>query len=126
MVQKFSDLGVSEEFASLLPRVARSDRPVYVLWVFNPDTDTALIEDPSGKPRAEQRYHEELAKQVPHPDRVHGYAYSIRDGWRITDWEHRPLDDAHIKRVVRRTLDREQVKPLVGGREARLVLTSKT
>src|SRR3954471_18860471 len=99
-------LGIPEEFAELLPRVAKAGGPLYHLWVYDPSNDTVLIETPEKKPRSEQRYHEELSEDVPHPSWIHGYAYQIRNGWRITDWEHHPLGDVHVKRVVRRTLDR--------------------
>lgn len=118
--------GVPEEFSDLLPKVAHVEGPEYHLWVYNPQDDSVLIETPADKPRIEQRYHAELAEDVPHPNRVHGYAYPLRDGWRITDWEHHPVEDPHIKTVVRRTLDQEKISRPKGGREARLVLRSKS
>jgi hypothetical protein len=117
--------GVSEDFADLLPKVASLNGPLYHLWVFDPEKDRVIIETPEEKPRSEHRYHVDLAEDVPHPERVHGYAYPIKGGWRITDWEHRPIEDPHIKQVVKRTLDREKIGHPKGGREARLVLRSR-
>ena len=118
-------MSIPDDFAELLPKVAHTDGPLYHLWVFDPHKDRVIIETPEEKPRSEHRYHVELAEDVPHPGRVHGYAYPIRGGWRITDWEHRPVEDPHIKTLVRRTLDREKHPKAKGGREARLVLHSQ-
>ena len=116
---------IPSEFASLLPKVARLNGPLYHLWVFNPEDGSVLIETPHEKPRSEHRYHVELGKDVQHPDRVHGYAYAIRGGWRITDWEHRPVEDPFIRHAVARKLDGEAVKRHKPSREAQLVLRSK-
>lgn len=116
---------IPEEFSRLLPKVAGLNGPMYHLWVFNPEDGSVLIETPEDKKRVEQRYHAELAEDVPHPDRVHGYAYVIRGGWRITDWEHRPIEDPYIRNTVARALDGKEQKRHKPSREAQLVLRSK-
>lgn len=97
---------IAQDFASLLPKQARTpDRgPIYYLWVFDPHTAKVHLEHNEGRHHADHVDHRDLAKRVPHPDRVHGYAYRIKNGWRITTWEHRPVDDAHILESVRKAL----------------------
>lgn len=103
---------VPEDFRSLFPKVAGEPdlRPLYYLWVFDPVEDKVYVEHNEGRHRADHIDHGKLAERVPHPDRIHGYAYQIKDGWRITDWEHRPVDDPHVKELVRRAL-RSESKP---------------
>jgi hypothetical protein len=98
-------LELPEDFRELLPRVARLNAPLYYLYVFDPQTGTVTIENTEGKPRAEHKYHAELAEEIPHPGRIHGYVYPIQGGYRITDWEHRPLTDPFVKRRVIQTLE---------------------
>lgn len=100
----------SSDFLSLLPqhRVARETGPIYYLWVFDPQSDTIRIEHNEGRHPADRITHEDLARDVPHPERVHGYAYRIGGGWRITTWEHRAVEDPHVKTLVRDALNGER------------------
>ena len=41
------------------------------------------------------------------PNLVHGYAYRIINGWRLTDWEHRPVDDPYTTSQVLRKLNQK-------------------
>lgn len=82
--------------------------PLYWLWVFDPQSGKVIVEHNHGKHRAEHIDHSHLAERVPHPDRTHGYAYKIQGGYRITDWEHRPLTDPFIHRAVRDALNDEE------------------
>jgi hypothetical protein len=74
-------MSIPDDFKALFPKLATEPdtSPIYYLWVFDPE-------------------------KVPHPERIHGYAYRINDGWRITDWEHRPVGDPHVKELVRKEL----------------------
>ena len=103
-------LGLPEDFYDLLPKPQRLNGPIYYLWLFDPQTGHVTVENTDGVPRANQRYHVDLAEDVPHPERVQGYAYPIRGGYRVTDWEHRPVDDPYIVNQVVRTLDHENYK----------------
>jgi hypothetical protein len=88
-------------------KVAESDQglPVYYLWVFDPDTGEVIVEHNEGVDPIEVHDHGDLARLVANPNRVHGYAYRIRGGWRITDWEHKPLGDPFILKRVVKSLD---------------------
>lgn len=81
---------------------------MYYLWVFDPENDRVVLEHNYGKHRAEHVDHAELGRRVTHPDRVHGYAYKIVGGWRITTYEHGPVDDPHVKQKVKDALDGTQ------------------
>ena len=97
---------IPEDFDKLLPKLAAEPEsgPIYYLWVWDPHEDKVHLEHNEGRHRADHIDHSHLAERVPHPDRVHGFAYKIRDGWRITDWEHRPVKDPHVLREVERSL----------------------
>jgi muramidase (phage lysozyme) len=98
-----------EDFLSVLPtpKTAAHDKPLYYLWVHDPQEDKVHVEHNHKKHRADHITHAELADRIPHPERTHGYAYRILGGWRITDWEHHPVDDPHITRLVREALRSE-------------------
>lgn len=75
------------------------------LWVFDPQEDLVHLEHNENRHPADHITHKHLAEKVVHPDRVHGYAYKIPGGWRITDWDHRPVEDRHVRKLVHRALD---------------------
>ncbi len=80
--------------------ITKPDEPLYYAWVFNPDSGEATISDDHKRERRHKKHHIELADKVGHhPGRVHGYAYRIRFGWRITDTNHHPVD-SFVKRAV--------------------------
>lgn len=89
---------------SIGPKESRNE-PDDFLWVFDPQSDIVHLEHNSNRHPADHKTHKDLAEEVIHPDRVHGYAYRIPGGWRITDWDHRPVEDPHIRRLVHRALD---------------------
>ena len=100
---------IPEDFRNLLPKLAAEPDPgpVYYLWVFDPHNDRVILAHNRDKKPADHADHVELAKQVPHPERVHGYAYRIRGGWRVTTWAHVSVDDPHVLEVVRKKLNEE-------------------
>jgi hypothetical protein len=57
-----------------------------------------------GKHPAEHVTHGQLRKVHHHPETIHGYAYKIHGGWRITDDEHRPVNDPHVVEKVIKAL----------------------
>lgn len=101
-----------DDFVSLLPKLSGEPdlSPIYYLWVFDPVEDKVHVEHNEGRHRADHRDHSHLAERVPHPDRIHGFAYHIKNGWRITDWEHRPVEDPHVVELVRKEL-RGEARP---------------
>lgn len=101
------------DFLSALPKlsVASEDGPVYYLWVYDPDSDDVILEHNEDKHHADHVDHADLGRRVPHPERVHGYAYRIKGGWRITTEDHKPIKDPHVIYEVVRKLKREKHEP---------------
>ncbi len=82
-------------------------KPLYYRWTFRPSTATVDIDHNHDTSRAERKYHLEKAAENPEPDLVHGYAYRIKGGWRITSWDHKEVDK-FIKRQVMLTIERKE------------------
>jgi hypothetical protein len=103
---------IPEDFIELLPKTAAEpeDGPIYFLWVFDPHNDKVIIEHNEGRHPANHVDHRDLAEKVPHPERIHGYAYRIKSGWRITDYEHKPVDDSHVFHLVHQGLNKLKLK----------------
>lgn len=79
----------------------RTAAPLYYRWAFDPFTGQVnLGHNEDGLP-SEIEYHQDLA---PGPKSVHGYAYPIGGGWRLTDWEHKPVADPYVFASVMRSL----------------------
>jgi hypothetical protein len=56
----------------------RDDRPVYVLWKFDPSDGTIYITDNEDRHPAEHVTHQSWANHLTHPHHIRGYAYSIK------------------------------------------------
>lgn len=84
----------------LFAKHGRTTPPLYYRWVFSPDTGEVEIGHNDENHPAKVRYHKELAGQLNRPNLVHGYAYRLLGGWRLTDWEHRPVDDPFVSAQV--------------------------
>ena len=101
---------VATDFKKLLPprlAVEADTRPPYYLWVFDPtDGRVRLIHNGDRHP-ANALTHATMARDVVHPERTQGYAFPIKGGWRLTNDEHRKLEDPFIVRVVLAALNRE-------------------
>jgi hypothetical protein len=96
---------VAPDFKALLPKTGLDyDGPVYHFWVFHPEDDSVSIHHNRGKHPAEHVTHGQLRKVHHHPETIHGYAYKIHGGWRITDDEHRPVNDPHVVEKVIKAL----------------------
>lgn len=107
-----------KEFIDLLPKQAviePQEGPTYWLFVFDPHTGDVIVEDNDNRPRYQAITHGDLAERIPHPGRIHGYVYRIRGGYRVTDWEHRPITDPYI---VRQVIDK------LNGKDVRVAHTS--
>jgi hypothetical protein len=88
-----------EAFESRLAKGA-----LYYVWVFDPQSGEVELIDPEADPLGIPS-HDELAQKYPHPERVHGYAYRIPGGaWRITDWEHKQIEDPYVSKTLLATL----------------------
>lgn len=98
---------IAPDFKELLPKQAspkeEDDRPIYHLFVFDPESGKVKLDDNENASYADQVTHKDLAQDVHHPDKVQGYAYSIEGGWRITNDEHNEIKDPFIiKRVLQK------------------------
>lgn len=87
-----------------LTKLAAETGPTYWLWVFDPQEDKIILEHNEDRHPARHITHRDLAEHVSHPDRIHGYAYRIHGGWRITEDDHGPVDDPHVKHLVSQAL----------------------
>lgn len=99
---------VAPDFKALLPPTGIDyDGPIYHLWVFHPEDDTVSVHSHKGVHPADHVTHSQLRQVHHHPETIHGYAYRIRGGWRITDDEHHPVDDPHVVEKVIKALRSE-------------------
>jgi hypothetical protein len=78
--------------------------PTYYRWVFKPEDASVELSHNGEDHPAWVRYHTDLKDGDSH----HGYAYRIGGGWRLTDWEHKPLDDPYVVSSVLRKLRSEE------------------
>lgn len=106
-------MSLPEDFSRLLPKLAaeREEGPLYFLWVFNPDNDEVTVEHNEGRHPATHVDHGHLAERISSPERIHGFAYKIRGGWRVMTWEHQPVDDPHILKQVKLALAGHRAAP---------------
>lgn len=84
------------------------DGPIYWLWVFDPQTGKVVTHHNEGLHRAHTKTHKDLAPEVIHPERLNGYAYKIKGGYRITTDDHREVKDPFISQSVLAKLKKEQ------------------
>lgn len=108
---------IADDFRSLLPphlaAEDEDDRPVYVLWTFDPDTAEVYMDHNEDKHPAHHVTHTTLAPHVHHPEAVHGFAYSIEGGWRITNDEHSEVKDPYVvRKVVQKLREKYPEEPL--------------
>lgn len=83
-----------------------SSGPLYYRWVFTP-SGVELSHNDDDHP-AHLQYHQDLGSQVNEQSMVHGYAYRIKNGWRLTDWEHQPVEDPYIHKSVVDAINNEE------------------
>lgn len=88
----------------------KPDEPLYYSWVFDPVEGVAHISDDHKRERRHKQHHRELDEKVGHhPDRVNGYAYRIRFGWRVTDINHHPID-GFVRKAVSKAIREKESK----------------
>lgn len=79
-------------------------KPFYYLWLYDPHTDQVILEHNEDRKPAYWVTHREMIHKFPSHDTILGYAYDIKGGWRITDWDHKKIDDPHILKEIREVL----------------------
>lgn len=90
--------------------ITKPGQPLYYSWVFDPVEGVAHISDDHKRERRHKKHHEELSEKVGHhPDRVHGYAYRIRFGWRVTDTDHHVVD-GFVRKAVAKAIREKEAK----------------
>lgn len=89
-------------------RVGRTaaSKPIYYRWVFTP-SGVELSHNDDEHP-ANLQYHQDLGSEVNEQNMVHGYAYRIHNGWRLTDWEHKPIEDPYVQKSVVDAINNEE------------------
>lgn len=80
--------------------------PLYWRFCFKPSDGSVLLSHNQETHPTEVKTHGSLALEANEPGLVHGYAYRIHGGWRLHDYEHRPLTDPFIKAQVAKALAR--------------------
>lgn len=100
----------TEDFLELLHPKDKDTRPFQYLWVFDPATNKAHIEPGSNNNVAEFPIHQDMAEDISHPDRQHGYAVRIKNGWRIFDEEMEEVDP-FVKKCVHEALEGKHPHP---------------
>jgi len=76
------------------------NEPLYQLWVYNPMDGKVTIEHNEGVHKAYHKTHDDIRPDIMHPGRINGYAYRIKNGYRITDEDDKPVDDPYILKAV--------------------------
>lgn len=86
--------------------------PLYYRFVYNPsDASVELSHNWEDHP-AHVRYHHDLASENEGDNLYHGYAYRIGNGWRLTDWDHKPVQDKFVQaQVIRAIRSQEGHRP---------------
>ena len=98
---------IAPDLAELLPKHDKDDRPFYYLWTFDPTDSKVYVGHNENRHPADALSYEDLAPHVTHPDRVHGFAYAIKGGWRIVDENDNKIPDPYIERRVLAALNKE-------------------
>lgn len=86
-------------------------KPLYYRWTYDPDAQDVELVHNDEKRRSEAEYHLEVGQRHG-PHHQHGYAYRIKGGWRITDWEHKPEKDPNVKQRVIEAIRNREGTPL--------------
>lgn len=89
------------------PNLSSQTRPMYYRWVYSPTKGVTLGSNGDDHP-ALVPYHQGLGGVVDGQDLMHGYAYRIGNGWRLTDYEHKAVEDPFVvNQVVSALNDKE-------------------
>lgn len=113
-----SEMKISKDFADLLPSRQATfgdpyTGPIYMLWVYDPMTGHVTIEDNEDKHPAQKHTHTDMCPEVIHPSRINGYAYKIVGGYRLTDDDHKTIEDPYVTKAVLKALKKKySIKPL--------------
>lgn len=89
---------------------------IYYRWVYSPTTgDVTISHNHEGHP-TDIHFHSDMAEDRPESDLLYGYAYRLDNGWKVTDHDHREVDDPNIVyQVVRQIVMYEKETELHAG-----------
>lgn len=73
--------------------------PTYYRFAYSPTTDEVVLGHNLEARHIDIPLHGDMAAHMP-PPIVMGYAYRIKNGWRIVNAEHKALDDPHVRELV--------------------------
>lgn len=90
------------------------------LWAFSPQFRLVHLYNEADHHPADVPTHQSIANDLGETGITHGYAYEIPGGWRVLDFEHKPVGDPYVCRQVVEALRKEQEppRPLWGSDEA--------
>jgi hypothetical protein len=80
-------------------------------WVYRPSDGRVLLSQDWDDHPAYTKYHDELADEQWEPNLYYGNVFRIKDGWRVLDGDHNPVDDPFVKTKVMQALREEDGIP---------------
>lgn len=85
---------------------------IYYRWAYSPSTgDVTLSHNHEGHP-ADITLHADMAKERQEGDLLFGYAYRMENGWKVTDEDHKPADDVHLRVAVEKAIEGKDGSPV--------------
>ncbi len=84
---------------------------VRMLWVFSPQHGRVHLYNEADHHPADAPTHESIAREHGETGLTHGYAYTIPNGWRIFDYDHKPVADPFVRRQVAEALTKRNGTP---------------
>lgn len=85
--------------------------PLYYRWALAPSTGDVILSHNHEAHPARVRTHTDLAAEVNEPGASHGYAYRIKGGWRLHDYDHKAIEDPFVHAQVVKALGRREGLP---------------
>lgn len=80
------------------------------LWAFSPQFNLVHLYSEDDHHPADVPTHQSIAGDLREVGITHGHAYEIPGGWRVLDFEHKPVGDPYVARQVVEAL-RKQTQP---------------
>ncbi len=77
---------------------------MYYRWAMRPSDGEVLLAHNHEDHPALTRTHLNLAQEINEPNTFHGYAYRIDGGWRLHDYDHKPISDPFVRAQVAKAI----------------------
>lgn len=78
--------------------------PLYYRWTYSPKDDKVHIRHNEMGHPVDIQTHSDIEDWLGEKGLIHGFAYKIKGGWRLTNDEHRAVDDPFISKQVIKAL----------------------